>query len=71
MELLGPSLFDLRRKKLLTQDDVPGVGVRALEALQWLHGRGFLHRDMKPEVGGRRWGKRAQGGLERRWHCFG
>ncbi|VDM81664.1 unnamed protein product, partial [Strongylus vulgaris] len=51
MTLVGKSLLDLRKSsptQRLTLACALSVGIQCLEALEDLHGIGYLHRDVKP-----------------------
>ena len=44
----GPTLADCIRQGSLTPQQVAGVGVQLAAALGYVHGRGIVHRDVKP-----------------------
>lgn len=51
MDQLGPSLYQKirRRKRRMFIGEVHGIAVQALTRLKFLHERGFLHCDIKPD----------------------
>mgnify|MGYP001029224388 CR=1 FL=1 len=53
MELLGPSLHELmQHRKVLGPSNLAPYAHGMLTALENLHCAGFVHRDVKPAVGG-------------------
>jgi len=40
--------FDLSKRPVMRHGDLPGLVAQAADALAWLHGRAYLHRDIKP-----------------------
>ncbi|KAA6358574.1 MAG: putative Tau-tubulin kinase 1 [Streblomastix strix] len=51
MELMGPNLIDLVNYKNLYKFSLHSVlkfGIQAIETLQVVHSKGFVHRDIKP-----------------------
>lgn len=50
MELLeGVSLSEVLRSGPISEEEVVMIGVRLADALAYAHGRGLVHRDVKPE----------------------
>ncbi|XP_010249770.1 PREDICTED: casein kinase 1-like protein HD16 isoform X2 [Nelumbo nucifera] len=51
MDMLGPSLWDVwnSNNQMLSEEMVACIAVEAISILQKLHGRGFVHGDVKPE----------------------
>ncbi|CAK0753731.1 hypothetical protein CVIRNUC_002242 [Coccomyxa viridis] len=51
MELLGPSLWDLCKEKepILSVEFVAYIAIEALQILEGLHVKGYVHGDIKPE----------------------
>ncbi|KAM5538647.1 hypothetical protein V8D89_007676 [Ganoderma adspersum] len=48
MELLGPNLEDIAKGVGLTQRNVIPLICQMIDAIEYVHGEGFLHRDIKP-----------------------
>ncbi|KAA6309818.1 MAG: hypothetical protein EZS28_056433, partial [Streblomastix strix] len=51
MELIGPNMIDLvnyKRPYKFSLHSVLKFGIQAIEALQVVHNKGFVHRDIKP-----------------------
>lgn len=51
MDMLGPSLWDVwnSQGQTMTQEMVACIAIEALCILEALHGKGFVHGDVKPE----------------------
>lgn len=51
LDLLGPSLEDLLEfcNAKLSKRTVAALGLRMVDAIEYVHSRSFLHRDIKPE----------------------
>lgn len=49
MDVLGPSLWDVRKQLRNDTAAVAGVAVEALHLLRGLHNAGYVHRDVKPQ----------------------
>ena len=49
MDLLGDSLGAVRDKSTIGVVDMKRIAVQCLERLKELHGRRFVHRDIKPD----------------------
>ena len=51
MDLLGKSLEDIfvAKGKVLSLKSVLTIGYQMVERIEFLHSRGFLHRDIKPD----------------------
>ena len=49
--LLGKSLFDifLEYKKRVSLDDICLISKQIIDRIQWIHSKGFIHRDIKPD----------------------
>ncbi|KAA6317897.1 MAG: putative serine threonine protein kinase, partial [Streblomastix strix] len=51
MELIGPNMIDLvnyKRPYKFSLHSVLKFGIQAIETLQVVHNKGFVHRDIKP-----------------------
>ncbi|MFI6096582.1 serine/threonine-protein kinase [Lentzea sp. NPDC051213] len=49
MELVeAPTLTDLMARRTFTEDEVAGIGLQTLNALEAAHAAGIVHRDVKP-----------------------
>ena len=49
--LLGKSLFDIfnERRKRMALGDICLIAKQILDRIQWVHSKGFVHRDIKPD----------------------
>ena len=49
--LLGKSLFDIfnERRKHMSLPDICLIAKQILDRIQWVHSKGFVHRDIKPD----------------------
>ena len=49
--LLGKSLFDIfnERRKHMHLQDICLIAKQILDRIQWVHSKGFVHRDIKPD----------------------
>lgn len=53
MELLkgGELLNRLRKKKTFTEPEASEIMCKLVQAISFMHSKGVVHRDLKPEVG--------------------
>ncbi len=49
MQLVGPSIAMIRKKKDFTLIDIYNFGIQAIKILNQIHELGYVHRDLKPE----------------------
>ena len=49
--LLGKSLFDIfnERRKHMALEDICLISKQIIDRIQWVHSKGFVHRDIKPD----------------------
>ena len=49
--LLGKSLFDIfnERRKHMPLEDICLISKQIIDRIQWVHSKGFVHRDIKPD----------------------
>ena len=49
--LLGKSLFDIfnERRKRMALEDICLISKQIIDRIQWVHSKGFVHRDIKPD----------------------